>query len=306
MKKIISIALCLLMLFACVNVSAENFISVELDANKLEFDTQPINIDGRILVPVRAIFEEIGATVSWDANLRKVISKLDGKTVVMTIDSKTMTVNGEKIELDVPPMIISDRTLVPVRAATEAYNADVSWDAANNTVRIFTQKYLARLENIKTHTSSKKLNENISSNFSISYFEDYTAKINANDGTDFEILSESDKHFALLSVRADVYTGPEHPMTESYAQSVAQGMVKAISGTLICTEISHIGKEPFIKIHYTNPHITGKIPDDIADVVVYMGIENGVVYTMTYTYLGDVPKNISADINHTMSTLIIH
>ncbi len=306
MKKIISIALSLLMLFACVNVSAENLISVELDANKLEFDAQPVNIEGRILVPVRAIFEAIGATVLWDAPTKTVISKLDQKTVTMTINSETMTINGEKVKLDVPPMIISDRTFVPVRAATEAYNADVSWDADNNTVKIFTKSYLARLENIKTHTASKTLKENIKSNFSISYFDNYNVKINANDGTDFEILSESDTHFALLSVRTDVYTGPEHPMTDSYARSVADGLVKAIFGTLISTEISHIGNEPFIKIHYTNPRIVSKNPNDSAKVLVYMGIESGVVYTMTYTYHGNIPKNVSSDMNHIMNTLLIH
>ncbi len=306
MKKIISIALSLLMLFTCVNVSAEKNISVELDANKLEFDTNPVNINGRVLVPVRAIFEEIGATVVWDAPSKTVISKLNGRTVIMTIDSKTMLINGEKTELDVPPMIISDRTLVPARAAVEAFNAKVSWDAQNNTVKISTKEYLAHLETIKTYKSSKDLSETIKSDFSISYYDDYEVRINANDGTDFEILSESETHFALLSVRADVYTGPEHPMTDSYAQSVAEGMVKTISGTLISTEISHIVNEPFIKIHYTNPHIVSKNPNDSAKVLVYMGIESGVVYTMTYTYHGNIPKNVSSDMNHIMNTLIIH
>lgn len=306
MKKTISIMLCMLMLLSCVNVSAENFITVELNANKIEFDTQPVNINGRVLVPARTIFEAIGATVLWDAPTRTVTSKHNGRTVIVTIDSKTMLVNGEKITLDVPPMIISDRTLVPARAVSEAFNADVIWDAHNNTVRIFTKSYLSRIESIKTHTSSKELKENIKSDFSISYFEEYDVKINANDGTDFEIISESKDHFSLLSVRADVYVGPEHPMTDAYAKAVAEGMVKAVSGTLISTEISHIGEEPFIKIHYTNPSIVSKNPNAPAKVLVYMGIESGVVYTMTYTYHGDIPKNISADINYMMDTLIIH
>lgn len=307
MKKIISFTLCLLIMFACVNVSAQN-ISVELDANELEFDVPPTNIDGRVLVPVRAIFEAMGATVLWNEADKTVTSTLEKTTVVMTVDNHKMTVNGKKITLDVTPKIVDGRTLVPARAATEAFGADVFWDAHNNTVKIFTKEYLLRAKTMETHNSSKILSEekNIKSDFSISYFEELDVRIDANDGTDFEIVSSSDSHFALLSVRADIYSGPEHPMTDSYAQSVAEGMVKAVSGTLISTEISHIAEEEFIKIHYTNPINSGNIPDNTADVLVYMGIESGVVYTMTYTNYGEVPKNVSADINYIMDTLLIH
>ena len=307
MKKILSFALCLLMLFACVNVSAQN-ISVELDANKLEFDVPPTNIDGRVLVPVRAILEAMGATVLWDETNRTVTSTLDKTTIVMTIDNPQMTINGEKKTLDVPPKIIDGRTLVPARASTEAFGAEVFWDAHNDTVKIFTQDYLLRTKTMKTHHSFKTLSkdENVKSDFSISYFEELDVRIDANDGTDFEIVSTSDNHFALLSVRADVYSGPEYPMTDEYAKDVADGMVKAVYGTLISTEISHIAEEEFIKIHYTVPNTSENIPDNTSDVLVYMGIKNGVVYTMTYTNYGNVPKNIAADINYIMSTLVIH
>lgn len=307
MKKILSIALCMLMLFACINVSAQN-ISVELDANKLEFDIPPTNVDGRVLVPVRAILEAMGATVLWNGDTKTVTSKLNNTTVVMTINSNVMTVNGEKKNIDVPAKIISDRTLVPARAVTEAFGADVLWDANSTTVKIFTKDFLLRTKDAKIHNSSKTLSEEkgVVSNFSISYFDEMDVRTDANDGTDFEIVSASDNHFALLSVRADIYTGPEHPMTDSYAHEVADGMVKAISVHLITTEISHIGDEEFIKIHYTVPSYSHTIADDTSDVLVYMGIKSGVVYTMTYTSYGTVPENISADINYIMDTLIIH
>lgn len=307
MKKILSIAISVLMLFACLNVSAQN-ISVELDANKLEFDTPPVNIEGRVLVPVRAILEAMGATVLWNETQRTVTSNLENTTVVMTIESNEMKINGEKKTIDVPAKIIGDRTMVPARAITEAFGADVSWDAHNNTVKIFTKDFLSRTKEMETHKSSKVLSaeKNIKSDFSISYFKGMDVRIDANDGTDFEIVSTSPAHSAILSVRADVYTGPEHPMTDLYAQEVANGMVSAISGTLISTEISHIGDEEFIKICYTVPNYSQSIPDETSSVLVFMGIESGVVYTMTYTTLGNIPENVSSDINYIMDTLIIH
>ncbi len=307
MKKILSFALCVLMLFACLNVSAQN-ISVELDANKLEFDTPPSNIDGRVLVPVRAILEAMGATVLWNGEARTVTSELNDTTVVMTIDSCEMKINGKIKTIDVPAKILGDRTMVPARAITEAFGAEVFWDAHNDTVKIFTKDFVLRTKEMKTHKSSKVLSKenSITSDFSISYFDEMDVRIDANDGTDFEIVSTSDSHSAILSVRADIYTGPEHPMTASYAQEVASGMVTAISGTLISTEISHISEEEFIKICYTLPSYSQTIADDTSDVLVYIGIKSGVVYTMTYTNYGAVPKNISADMNYVMNTLIIH
>lgn len=307
MKKILSFALCVLMLFACLNVSAQN-ISVELDANKLEFDTPPTNIDGRVLVPVRTILEAMGATVLWNGEARTVTSKLNDTTVVMTIDSCEMKINGEIKTIDVPAKILGDRTMVPARAITEAFGAEVFWDAHNGTVKIFTKDFLLRTKEMKTHKSSKVLSKenSITSDFSISYFDEMDVRIDANDGTDFEIVSTSDEHSAILSVRADIYTGPEHPMTASYAQEVANGMVTAISGTLISTEISHIGDEEFIKICYTVPSYSQSISDDTSDVLVYMGIESGVVYTMTYTRYGNIPQDIQADINYVMNTLTIN
>ena len=65
MKKITSILLSMLLLFACVNVSAQDSITVELNANKLEFDAPPVNINDRVLVPVRAIAESLDCKVEW-------------------------------------------------------------------------------------------------------------------------------------------------------------------------------------------------------------------------------------------------
>lgn len=308
MKNIISISLCLLMLFACVNVSAQETISVELDAYELEFDSAPINVDGRILVPVRTIFEAMGAEVLWDGATRTVTSKLDNVVVVMMIDSLTMRINGEAITLDVAPQIINDRTMVPARYAAESFGAKVFWDGSNNTVKIFTDEFYEREKSVLTHKTSKVLSEEskITSDFSISYYPEYDIKTDANDGTDFEIISSSDEYFALLSVRADVYVGPEHPMTESYAQSVADGMVGAVYGTLVSTKITTIGTEEFIEIQYNYPYSINGVEDNIADVEVYIGIADGVVYTMTYTHYGNIPKNIVADINYMMNTLVIH
>lgn len=110
--------------------------SVEVDGLRLKFDVPPIIVDDRTLVPMRAIFEALGARVDWDDETRTVTASASGKTIVMRIGDAQMTVDGAAVDLDVPPMILFDRTLVPVRAVSESFGATVDWDEATYNVII--------------------------------------------------------------------------------------------------------------------------------------------------------------------------
>ena len=171
MKKIISVLLALLML-VCVNVSAENPITVEVDFGTIQFDTPPVNINGRVLVPVRAIFEAMGAEVTWNAGTKTVTSKLDNNIVVMQIDSTIMRINGEPKTIDVAPKIISNRTLVPARAAAEAFDCKVQWLGPQNKVVISTKAFTEKLKTKQSYSSVRKLElgeiESVSA-FNLSY-----------------------------------------------------------------------------------------------------------------------------------------
>lgn len=114
----------------------EEAIPVILNGVELDCDQPPVIVDGRTLVPLRTIFEGLGASVDWDGATRTVTSTLDGTTVVMTVDSVVMVKNGEAVTLDVPAKIVNGRTMVPVRAVGEAFGADVRWDGATRTVYV--------------------------------------------------------------------------------------------------------------------------------------------------------------------------
>ena len=102
--------------------------SVDLDGRRLKFDAPPIIEGGRTLVPMRAIFEAFGAEIAWDGATRTVTATAPGKTIVMRIGDPVMLVDGVPVELDVPPQIVLERTLVPVRAVSESFGATVDWD----------------------------------------------------------------------------------------------------------------------------------------------------------------------------------
>ena len=111
-------------------------IKVLLNGKRIQFDQPPVIDNGRTLVPLRAIFEAMDATVSWDDKTKTVTAQKGDITVVMVIGNKAMTKNGNQILLDVPPQILNGRTLVPARAVAESFGAKVDWDANTRTVII--------------------------------------------------------------------------------------------------------------------------------------------------------------------------
>ena len=100
---------------------------------------------GRTMVPMRFIGEGFGASVTWDAGSRRVSVETDGSqnhkslSMGMTIGSRTATVNGKSLTLDVAPAIVAGRTFVPLRVISETLGAEVSWNGTTRTVGI---KYL--------------------------------------------------------------------------------------------------------------------------------------------------------------------
>ncbi len=111
-------------------------ITVKVNGQLVNFDQPPIIIDGRTLVPLRAIFEALGATVEWNGDTQTVTSKKGSTSVSLSIDSNAMYKNGKAVTLDVPAQLINDRTLVPARAVAEAFGCDVDWDSDTKTVTI--------------------------------------------------------------------------------------------------------------------------------------------------------------------------
>ena len=102
--------------------------TVIYNGEKIKFDQIPVIENGRTLVPLRAIFEKIGADVEWNGDTQTVTATKDDITEALTINNTTATKNGEAITLDVPAKIINGRTLVPVRFISDCFGVNVDWD----------------------------------------------------------------------------------------------------------------------------------------------------------------------------------
>ncbi len=120
-------------------ISDTEGIEVVLDGKMVAFDVQPTLLEGRTLVPVRAIFEALGATVAWNDATQTAIAEKDGTEIRITIGEKQMLKNGLIIPLDVGAVLLDARTLVPVRAIAESFDCTVEWIDATQTVKITTK-----------------------------------------------------------------------------------------------------------------------------------------------------------------------
>ncbi|HHX95732.1 MAG TPA: leucine-rich repeat protein, partial [Clostridia bacterium] len=103
-------------------------IEVIINGNAIVFDQPPVIIGGRTLVPLRGIFEALGAQVNWDGEKQTITAVKDTATVTVKIGSKQAIINGEEKSLDVPAQIINNRTMVPVRFISESLGAKVDWN----------------------------------------------------------------------------------------------------------------------------------------------------------------------------------
>lgn len=85
-------------------------------------------IDGRFLVPMRGIFEALGAKVNWFWKTKTVIGTKGNMSINLTINSKVAKINGDLKQLDVPATVIDGKTFIPLRFVSESLGASVSWN----------------------------------------------------------------------------------------------------------------------------------------------------------------------------------
>lgn len=141
MKKIISLILTLVLILslAAPSVLAASPIVVKVNGSKVTFpDSQPVIKDGRTLVPLRAVFEKLGADVEWDQPTKTASITLKSNTLKIKIGSEDLHLNNKKIsqKLDVKAQLIDSRTMIPLRYACEALGYTVNWDSGTRTVTV--------------------------------------------------------------------------------------------------------------------------------------------------------------------------
>jgi len=115
-----------------------NDIRVLLNGIALNFDVPPAIVNERTMIPLRAVSEALGAEVDWDGATRGIALRKEGISIRMAVDNRRVEVGEKPLYIDVAPMILDGRTLVPLRAISEMFGYEVSWDSATSTAIITT------------------------------------------------------------------------------------------------------------------------------------------------------------------------
>lgn len=119
---------------------AENdVITVKVDNEEIVFDQHPIIVDpGYTMVPIRAVFEKAGASVSWNQSEQTAVIAKDAYEVSIKYGDNVMYKNGTEVALDAPAIIEDGRMMIPVRAIAEAMDFSVTWDGHHSMVLVST------------------------------------------------------------------------------------------------------------------------------------------------------------------------
>ena len=128
-----------LALLATTAAYGQRNIRVTVDGDPVSFNGAMPHMQGsRVMVPLRGVFEKMGADVRWDRNNQTVYATRGSDEITLPIGSRTATVNGNRVQMDTPAHVMNGRAMVPLRFLSESLSADVNWNQGNRLVAIVT------------------------------------------------------------------------------------------------------------------------------------------------------------------------
>ena len=117
-------------------IQIKNNVSITINGETINVNDPILNKSDFLLLPMRALYEAVGASVDWDKETLTASAIRNGKMVDLTIDSMTALIDGEEVAMDVAPLMYKDRTYMPLRFVSENFDGVVNWDEATQSVDI--------------------------------------------------------------------------------------------------------------------------------------------------------------------------
>ena len=228
------------------NIIEQNNVKVIINGKYITFKDPILNNSGSLLLPMRDYYEAIGAKVSWNQTTKVATSVRNNQTIDLTIDSKTALVNGNKVQVSVPPIVYKDRTYIPMRFVSENSDGQVYWDQVNKVVEVVLNEdvndgqspgpgdemplipeipkieYTLYMNNQKITMNHQVITKDGRMYIPSSYFRDYLQDSYEQwSGKDRLELSISGLHFVFTNdsnkiyVNGELFTGGEKPFIQS-------------------------------------------------------------------------------------------
>lgn len=222
MKKRIVATIVVIATIFCLTVfcqaESQKEISIYVNGNKLSTDVPPQIIDGSTLVPLRVIFEALGATVEWNQETKTVYSTLGDTSIRLTIGEKNLYKGDHAyaISLSVPAQIIDGRTMVPVRAISESFGFHVDWYKEIRTISIKDNKRVKIIPYYNQDGEKVSIEEALSQEYDLIGWAEDINKIQGN----IIMYSADGRTISILKSQIDDYKAVgwyEEPVVLMYA-----------------------------------------------------------------------------------------
>lgn len=158
MKSIKKIFMITMVLILCFTITAFGQDQVKIYVNNeiVSFDVEPFIENGRTLIPLRGVFEKLGARVDWNKSLQEVVIKDDNNEIEMLLGKNKVMVNGVIKDIDVPTRMINSRTFAPLRFIVENLGHEVRWDENTKSVYISKNNVAPADKNLIQRVESKE------------------------------------------------------------------------------------------------------------------------------------------------------
>jgi len=239
---------------------------VYVDNEKVDFDVDPFIEEGRTLVPLRGVFEKLGARVDWNKTIQEVVIKDDNNEIQMLLNKNKVMVNGEIKDIDVATMMINSRTFAPLRFISENLGHDVRWDGSTNSVYI--TKNTSVLEN-------KDVLKTVGSKENLIALLEYNSKLYSYLWTDRFVAAEDsgtiDKEEAVQEAPQEAGASPDHSDTNVQVEGVQEGDIIKNDGKYIYIKTGE--KLKIIDSNPLNPKVvsTVNVPENtsISEIYIY-------------------------------------
>lgn len=133
-----------------------NILKLKVNGAAVTTDIPPVIIENRSMVPARAVFEKLGASVKWNEAKKEVTVSLKNTEIVLGVNNKNAFVNKKNVKMDVPAKIINNRTMIPVRFVSEQLGAKVGWYPEDGLVTISDKDYQSAPASLNKIECAKK------------------------------------------------------------------------------------------------------------------------------------------------------
>lgn len=117
-------------------IQIRNNVTINIDGETIQINDPILDKADHLLLPMRALYEAIGASVEWNKETLTASANRNGKVINLTIDAMTALVDGQEVAMDVAPIMYKDRIYMPLRFVTENLDGNVNWDPSTQTVDI--------------------------------------------------------------------------------------------------------------------------------------------------------------------------